>query len=107
MSLFFFHVRNGSTTLDRDGVEFPDVEAARREAIVACGELLRDVPVGVLKGASVRLWVKSEHLAGCWIAFRSYATLPSRKSRRGTAAEKLNTGRIALPLFVTPRSAKA
>ena len=46
MSLFFFHVRNGSTTLDRDGVEFPDVEAARREAIVACGELLRDVPAG-------------------------------------------------------------
>ena len=60
MSLFFFHVRNGSTTLDRDGVEFPDVEAARREAIVACGELLRDVPAGVLKGASLRLWVTDQ-----------------------------------------------
>jgi Domain of unknown function (DUF6894) len=60
MSLFFFHVRNGSTTLDGDGVEFPDVEAARREAIVACGELLRDVPVGVLKGASLRLWVTDQ-----------------------------------------------
>jgi hypothetical protein len=35
MSLFFFHVRDGSTTFDGDGVEFPDVEAARREAIVA------------------------------------------------------------------------
>lgn len=55
MSLFFFHVRNGGTTLDGDGVEFPDVGAARREAIVACGELLCDVPAGVWDGHSLRL----------------------------------------------------
>jgi len=57
MSLFFFHVCDGSTTFDGDGVEFPDFEAARREAIVACGELLREVPAQIWKGGSVRLWV--------------------------------------------------
>jgi uncharacterized protein DUF6894 len=38
-------------------VEFPDFEAARREAIVACGELLREVPAQIWKGGSLRLWV--------------------------------------------------
>jgi hypothetical protein len=57
MSLFFFHVCDGSTTFDGDGVEFPDFEAARREAIVACGELLREVPAQIRKGGSLRLWV--------------------------------------------------
>ena len=60
MSLFFFHVRDGSTTFDGDGVEFPDVEAARREAIVACGELLREVPAAIWNGDSVRLWVTDQ-----------------------------------------------
>jgi uncharacterized protein DUF6894 len=55
MSLFFFHVRDG--TFDGDGVEFPDLEAARREAIVACGELLREVLAAIWNGDSVRLWV--------------------------------------------------
>ena len=60
MSLFFFHVRDGSTTFDGDGVEFPDVEAARREAIVACGKLLREVPAAIWNGDSVRLWVTDQ-----------------------------------------------
>jgi hypothetical protein len=32
-------------------------EAARREAIVACAELLREVPAQIWKGVSLRLWV--------------------------------------------------
>jgi hypothetical protein len=60
MSRFFFHVRNGSTMFDGDGVEFPNVASARREAIVACGELLRDVPAAVWNGGSLRLWVTDQ-----------------------------------------------
>jgi hypothetical protein len=54
MSRFFFHVRNGSTMFDGD------VASARREAIVACGELLRDVPAAVWNGGSLRLWVTDQ-----------------------------------------------
>jgi hypothetical protein len=38
MSLYFFHVQDGSTTLDAEGLDFPDLDSARREAICACGE---------------------------------------------------------------------
>jgi hypothetical protein len=57
MSLFFFHVRDGSTTVDGEGVDLPDLDSARREAIVACGEILRDVPAAIWNGHTLLLWV--------------------------------------------------
>jgi len=47
MSLYFFHVQDGSTTLDAEGLDFPDLDSARYEAICACGELLREVPPAI------------------------------------------------------------
>lgn len=43
MSLFFFHIRIGED-LDEDtiGVDLHDVDAARREALRAIGDMLRD-----------------------------------------------------------------
>src|SRR4029079_1455104 len=84
-----------------DGVEFADVEAARREAIVACGELLREVPAVIWNGDSVRLWVTDQpdgqgntlYSLNISPGVRQRSHLPplhSRRRRRGTAAEQLN-----------------
>ena len=60
MSLYFFHVQNGSTTLDDEGLDFPDLDSARREAICACGELLREVPAVIWNGDTLHLWVTDQ-----------------------------------------------
>jgi hypothetical protein len=39
---FFFHVRDGYTSLDIEGIELADCDAARRQAIEAMGEILKD-----------------------------------------------------------------
>jgi hypothetical protein len=39
---YYFHVRDRHSAPDEEGVEFPDVKAARAEAIRASGEMLRD-----------------------------------------------------------------
>jgi hypothetical protein len=51
MPLFYFDVRDGQKLIrDDDGLEFPNIEAARDEATRALGELARDV----LPGRAVR-----------------------------------------------------
>ena len=60
MSLYFFHVQDGSTTVDTAGVDFPDLDSARREAICACGEILRDVPAAIWNGDMLRVWVTDQ-----------------------------------------------
>ena len=42
MQRFFFHTEDGSAVLDRDGVDLPDVAAARHEAVRAVGEMLKE-----------------------------------------------------------------
>lgn len=42
MTRYFFHVANGSSDLDHEGIELPDDQAARVEALHFMGELLRD-----------------------------------------------------------------
>lgn len=41
MALFFFHVQDGREK-DFDGIDLPDVEAARKEAIRFAGTLLQN-----------------------------------------------------------------
>src|SRR5437763_14669353 len=60
MSLYFFHMQDGSTTLDAEGVDFPDLDSARREAICACGELLRDIPAAIWNGAALHFWMTDQ-----------------------------------------------
>jgi hypothetical protein len=40
MPRYFFHVMDGQATIDEDGTELPDVDAARKEAIRIAGEIL-------------------------------------------------------------------
>ena len=42
MPRFCFYVRDGVDIVDKDGVELTDAEAARGQAIVTAGEMLRD-----------------------------------------------------------------
>ncbi len=60
MSLYFFHVQDGSTTVDAEGVDFPDLDAARREAICTCAEILRDIPASIWNGGMLRVWVTDQ-----------------------------------------------
>lgn len=49
MLRFFFNIRrHGSTDLDEEGSELPDLEAARQEALVSLRQLVADV----LRGAA-------------------------------------------------------
>jgi hypothetical protein len=45
VATFYFHIEDGAErTADRFGVELADIQAARIEATVLAGELLRDRP---------------------------------------------------------------
>jgi len=39
---YYFHTEDGRATPDRDGVDLPDLAAARQEAIRALGEILKE-----------------------------------------------------------------
>jgi hypothetical protein len=60
MPHYFFHVRDGGTTIDSEGVELPDQISAREEAIRTCGEMLREMPASVWSGIPWSLWVTNE-----------------------------------------------
>jgi hypothetical protein len=49
MPRYYFHVKDGYTSLDAHGVELKSVREARDAAVVHSGEVLRD-------GASEHLW---------------------------------------------------
>ena len=60
MPQYFFHVHNGSLSTDEEGLDFPDLNCARREAIRACGEMLREVPAAICNGDPMRMWVTDQ-----------------------------------------------
>ena len=60
MTCYFFHIQDGDTMLDAEGVELPDLNAAREEAIRACGEIVRDIPTAFKNGEPFRLWVTNQ-----------------------------------------------
>ena len=43
MARYFFNVHDGTNLQDHEGLELPDLRAVRSEAIMAAGEILRDV----------------------------------------------------------------
>ena len=61
MPLFFFDVREGvSFAPDEEGMEFPDINAAEREAAEAAASIGRDLlPKGVARSVTVE--VRNEH----------------------------------------------
>jgi hypothetical protein len=60
MPRYFFHVHDGTVKFDGDGVEFSDLGAARREAVLVCGEMLREIPHALLEGRTWFLWVTDQ-----------------------------------------------
>jgi hypothetical protein len=46
---YYFHIKDDVTTLDREGTNLADLDAARKEAVGLSGEVLRD-------GAHLSLW---------------------------------------------------
>ena len=57
MSRFYFDFDDhGGTTIDTDGEEFPDIDAAKREALEALGDAARDFArLGAEDRLSVRI----------------------------------------------------
>ena len=64
MPRYLFHVHDRTSRLDEDSLEFPDLETARREALLTCGEMLREVPPALLQGHVWFLWVTNQPTDG-------------------------------------------
>jgi hypothetical protein len=60
MPRYFFHVRDSVDIIDNEGTDFTDPDAARAEAVVAAGEMLRDVGGRFWQRPEWRLWVTDE-----------------------------------------------
>ena len=57
MPRFFFNVRDHHDILDPEGVELSGPEEARAQAVIASGEMLRDLGDRFWGGAEWRMWV--------------------------------------------------
>lgn len=60
MPRYFFNFKDGELFLDREGIELASVEAARAQAVVASGEMLKDRAGRFWDGAEWRMWVTDE-----------------------------------------------
>jgi hypothetical protein len=57
----YFHLQNGVTTLDCDGVDLPDMAAVQTEAAETVASALREDAMDMLwNGEPLRLWVTDE-----------------------------------------------
>jgi hypothetical protein len=58
MPRYYFHVEDDRREIDQIGVELPDLQAARQEAVRAASEILRDGGGQALwSGKPWRMWV--------------------------------------------------
>ena len=60
MPRFFFNVRDHQDILDPEGVELSGRQEARAQAVVACGEMLRDLGDEFWGEAEWRMWVTDD-----------------------------------------------
>ena len=64
MPRYYFHIEDDRTHIDQIGVELPDLEAARDEAVSAAGQILRNGAAKSLwSGKPWRMWVTHSPLA--------------------------------------------
>jgi len=64
MPRYYFHIEDHRTYVDQVGVELPDLQAARDEAIGAAGQILRDGAAKNLWGGKPwRMWVTQSPFA--------------------------------------------
>lgn len=59
--LYFFNLAGAVYDPDNDGVELPDMQAARINAVVHASEIIRDRPELVWSGDEVRVEVTDEN----------------------------------------------
>ena len=60
MPWYFFHLDDGTTRMDEEGVELAGHDEAREAAVVNSGEVLRDIGAKFWNGQEWRLWVADE-----------------------------------------------
>ena len=61
MQRYYFNFKNGASSLDADGLEFADMEAAKDEAVKASADLLKGVRADSLwSGEPWVLWVSDQ-----------------------------------------------
>ena len=59
--MFYFHIQNGAATLDLDGFDLTDIEAARSEAVALVAGMLRDGKAcDLLNNYPLRVWVTDQ-----------------------------------------------
>ena len=59
MARYYFDINDGTELLDVEGLEIPDLNRARAEAIRAAGEMIRDLP-GKFDGQEWVMQVKDQ-----------------------------------------------
>ena len=64
MSLYYFNVTDGKTTLDDEGHELADLSAASREALETAGSILADSDGHVWNGEAWCMWVTDQPRGG-------------------------------------------
>jgi hypothetical protein len=77
---YFFHVHDSVDMIDRVGNELSGPEEAHTEAVVAAGEMLRDVGGRFWKHREWRMWVTDE--AGATVCALRFS---AEQSRFGTS----------------------
>jgi hypothetical protein len=60
MPRYFFHVHDDVDIIDNEGTELSGSDEARAEAVVAAGEMLRDVGGRFWNSRDWRLWVTDD-----------------------------------------------
>ena len=60
MPLYFFDVHHGTASIDEEGENFPDQNAAWREATSSAGHMLRDLHKSLKPGCEWRMDVADE-----------------------------------------------
>jgi hypothetical protein len=64
MPRYYFHIEDDRVEIDRVGVELPDIETARNEAVSAAGQILRNGAAKSLwAGKPWRMWVTQSPFA--------------------------------------------
>ena len=61
MPCYYFNIEDGHRTIDNEGSELPDLQAARDEALITSGETLRDgCGPHLWDGKPWRMWVTDQ-----------------------------------------------
>jgi hypothetical protein len=84
MPRYHFNIHDGVSSLDEDGTELPDIDAARRQAAQLMGQLLRDDPDMFWNGEEWRLDVTDDR--GLVLFSLLFATVDAAAKRPAISA---------------------